>query len=105
MCDIDLEIVFAHLKDEQIVTKDKLPVYERGQDIDMLCKDIHSVARKIILAGIALEYEMKVKKRMNQIHIDFMNSDGLELRFDLYGSTEPWTRRTLWQKIKKRLPL
>ena len=67
--------------------RDDFPDYKKGQDMDIVCRDIWEVIEHLSTKGLLkLNYFIDMAYRdESHYHFDIMRLDGLELRFDLYS--------------------
>jgi hypothetical protein len=72
-------------------------VFSKKGDIDLFCRDINAVARKIIMLGHG--EHIIVKSRPGQIQIKFNN-----VMYDLHAPDKSvWKKKTIREKIWRRL--
>lgn len=90
---LDLNYFFWNLQNEIycIIKGNNITQYEKGGDIDIFCYNTADVCNNILSSCNAYleqgEFTVKVTQKDNvpHIHVDIMNKQGIEFRFDLYG--------------------
>jgi len=89
---IDFKDLFDSLSDQPyavIKLDPKFPSYSPGQDIDIFCRDLEDVSRRIIgflSAFVGEEFSIAVSKKIDQVHIDLIAGKQIHFRFDLLGA-------------------
>lgn len=89
---LDLLEFFYELKDEKycIVKGNDIITYTPGSDIDIFCYHMDSFVDKILSIGNKyvqegfFEIKLTRKSNGNHIYVDFIKSEKIEFRFDLY---------------------
>lgn len=88
---MDLAAVFRELQsDDYCIVKlpDNFPDYAIGSDLDLLCLDMETVAKKILSVvhmAVDQKTEVQVTTRPGQMYIDLVCGGNIHFRFDLYS--------------------
>lgn len=67
------------------------PLYRQGDDIDIFCYSVDEIVKRLIAIGkdyVDAGYKIHVKSIHNKkhVHVDFINSNEIDVRFDIYGA-------------------
>lgn len=87
---IDFTNLFIKLENHMysIIKLDpEFPNYNKGQDIDIFCRNINEVSSEIVnflSQYVDKKFKIKISKKINQVHIDLMEKNLLHFRFDLF---------------------
>jgi hypothetical protein len=89
---VDLRSIFEKLSHENyclVKMPDKFPQLLYGEDLDIFCYDIDSVASSLLqsLNGyITDNLTLKIEKFHDRAYVDVIENSKIKLRFDLYGA-------------------
>lgn len=96
---LDLISIFNEISTNSYVIvklNDEFPEYIPGSDIDIFVKDIDEFSRKILSICekyINQEYFLNITKiNQSHVHIDMMEGENINFRFDLYGELPSYNK-------------
>ena len=99
---MDLLEVFKNMPEYVLIKiRDNFPEYKKGQDMDIICKDVNGVVY-YLKEYFYDKYIINISSSsLNHFHFDCLDKKGkLDLRFDIYGKfiSEKFTEEILKHK-------